>query len=261
MDAMRSPFPGMDPYLEQFWPEVHGKLVPYSTDELNAHLPEDLAATMQERLAIESEDQISAYIPDLRVNETEEEAEVSDTRNGGNTQVATAFRLITRSEPLKEQFIHLIETGSNRLISVIEFLSPSNKVGEGLSDFRKKRRKLLASGVNFIEIDLVRSGDWRALLRPHLCPRKGIAPYRFTIRMPSDPGAVHFQPISLRQPLPNVPIPLRQGETPATLPLQALLDQTYANGRYHRRINYSEPPIPPLDEIDAAWARDRIKSI
>ena len=30
--AMRSPFPGMDPYLEQFWGDVHHRLITYASE-------------------------------------------------------------------------------------------------------------------------------------------------------------------------------------------------------------------------------------
>ena len=31
---MKSPFPGMDPYLEQFWPDIHASLIIYSRDQI-----------------------------------------------------------------------------------------------------------------------------------------------------------------------------------------------------------------------------------
>ena len=37
--TMRSPFPGMDPYLEQFWGDVHHRLITYTCDALQRHLP------------------------------------------------------------------------------------------------------------------------------------------------------------------------------------------------------------------------------
>lgn len=46
---MASPFPGMDPYLERFWNNIHGSLSVYIADELNEILPDDFRATMRER--------------------------------------------------------------------------------------------------------------------------------------------------------------------------------------------------------------------
>ena len=49
---MKSPFPGMDPYTERFWNDVHGTLITYIRDELNGLLPPRYRATMQERVII-----------------------------------------------------------------------------------------------------------------------------------------------------------------------------------------------------------------
>ena len=47
-----------------------------------------------------------------------------------------------------------------------------------VDEFREKRANLLSAGVNFVEVDLVRSGNWRALMRPELCPPEASSPYR-----------------------------------------------------------------------------------
>jgi hypothetical protein len=39
---MASPFPGMDPYLERYWRDVHHRLVTYGCDQLQSRLPDDL---------------------------------------------------------------------------------------------------------------------------------------------------------------------------------------------------------------------------
>lgn len=40
----------MDPYLERFWNDVHGKLLTYIADDLNESLPPRFRATVQERV-------------------------------------------------------------------------------------------------------------------------------------------------------------------------------------------------------------------
>lgn len=35
---MASPFPGMDPYLEQHWGDVHPSFITYARDQLQPHL-------------------------------------------------------------------------------------------------------------------------------------------------------------------------------------------------------------------------------
>ena len=45
----KSPFPGMDPYLETLWPEVHASLIVYARNQLNSQLPSDLQANIDAR--------------------------------------------------------------------------------------------------------------------------------------------------------------------------------------------------------------------
>ena len=60
-------------------------------------------------------------------------------------------------------------------------------------------------------------------------------------------------PISLRQRLPVLPIPLREKDADLTLDLQRLIEQSYTNGRYDR-TDYSRECEPPLRGDDAGWA-------
>jgi len=61
----------------------------------------------------------------------------------------------------------------------------------------------------------------------------------------------------IREPLPNLGIPLREGEPRIVLELQAIMDQTYLNGRYDM-LEYDGPPDPPLVGADALWAEERL---
>ena len=61
---MQSPFPGMDPYLEKYWHEVHKRLIIYAGDQLQERLPRRLRAKFEERVLLESEsDAVCAYLP------------------------------------------------------------------------------------------------------------------------------------------------------------------------------------------------------
>ena len=66
---MKSPFPGMDPYLDAHWLDVHTSLVTDARNTLNERLPEDLAASSEERVAVESSDEAREkhYYLDVRV--------------------------------------------------------------------------------------------------------------------------------------------------------------------------------------------------
>lgn len=254
-----SPFPGMDPYIERHWPDVHTAMVASMRGELNRVLPEGLVARTEERIAIEADSgEVSALAPDVRVTEVVE----PDAAFGGlaGTAVAAPYRLVTTVEPLTQRYVEVIDTAVNRLVTVIEFLSPSNKRGKGLEAFRDKRALLLAGGVHVVEIDLVRLGDWEELLRPHLCPRAAVATYRVTTRLATDLKAVYLYPIGLRDRLPRLPIPLRPQDAPVEVDLQALLDTAYREGRYRSTLDYARPCEPPLVDEDARWASELLRS-
>lgn len=253
---MKSPFPGMDPYLEPHWLDVHTKLVTYAADELNRLLPETLVARTEERVAVESDWEGGRTIgPDVRVFSP---ASADPTPPAWSGAIVDApFKLVVELDPVIERFIRILDE-SGRLVTVIEFFSPTNKRGQGLEAYREKRSNLLRAGVNLVEVDLVRQGDWRALMRPHLCPRDALATYRVTVRPPPGAAAYLF-PASLRDRLPDVPVPLRPEDPRVLLPLQRLVDELYANGRYGLTLDYRQPCYPPLEGEDAASAEEILR--
>jgi hypothetical protein len=238
--------------------DVHAPLAIGTRDSLNEQIPDDLVAHVEERVAIEShggEEHI--FGPDVRVFQPglEDSAEVEIPSGAA----IAPYRLIAQVEPMTERFVRVIEAGTERLITVIEFVSPTNKRGDGLRAFKGKRAELLASGVNFVEVDLNRAGDWRALLHPHRCSQKTVTPYRVTIRIPEDPAGVYLHPIRLQDRLPEISIPLRRQDPRAKIDLQALVDRAYSSGRYHRCLDYSKPCDAPFDAESAAWADELLR--
>src|SRR5205085_1707956 len=71
---MPSPFPGMDPYLEQHWGDVHSSLVIYARNQLQKVLPKDLRARVEERVVVTGLGRPRSFFPDVRVIETERTA-------------------------------------------------------------------------------------------------------------------------------------------------------------------------------------------
>jgi hypothetical protein len=50
--AERSPFPGMDPWLERHWRSVHKSFVQHSSDQLSDQLPAGLYATAEQTVYV-----------------------------------------------------------------------------------------------------------------------------------------------------------------------------------------------------------------
>jgi hypothetical protein len=256
---MKSPFPGMDPYLEKSWRDVHQRLVIYISDMLQPRLPGDLRARVEERVFVEPLfGPIRGIYPDIRVVEHGRRARTSSAAEAG-IAVAEPFVMQTHEEA-SEGFIEIIDVGSGgRVVTVIEVLSLSNKIpGDGQDKYLQKQRELLQGRVSLVEIDLLRAGK-RVLGVPfHEIP----LPYRTTYQITAHRGwkPFHFEiyRAPLREPLPTIRVPLRESDPDAVLELQKLVDMCYANGGYDD-IDYRVDPDPPLDPEDAAWADELLR--
>jgi hypothetical protein len=252
---MKSPFPGMDPYLEQFWRDVHARLIIYSCDQLQAQLPDDLYARVEERIVLESADLLhQARHPDVRVVEYPNGG-LTGTSGGAGVAVAEPVRVHYAAEPMTETYIEVIDAGTDqRVVTVIEFLSLSNKFpGDGQDQFRRKQAELRHGRVSLVEIDLLRAGQ-RALSVPLAnIPVRLRTTYQICVHRGWEPDIYEIYRVPLQERLPVIRIPLRQTDQDARLDLQALIDQAYRNGRYHS-IDYRPAAEPALDGPDEVWA-------
>ena len=161
-----------------------------------------------------------------------------------------------------EKFLNILEAGpGQRLITVIELLSPANKLaGECQRQYRQKQKELRDAGVSLVEIDLLRQGRRVLSVAPSRIPPRARTTYQACVRRGWLPQRFEVYPVPLRSPLPAIRIPLREKDADVRLDLQAVLEQAYRKGRYHLTIDYAEPPDPPLTGDDAKWARTLVKT-
>lgn len=59
----------------------------------------------------------------------------------------------------------------------------------------------------------------------------------------------------LHDPLPVIPVPVRQPHLNVKVDMRKLVDRVYDGARYDRDI-YDTPPEPPLNPDDLAWAQE-----
>jgi hypothetical protein len=255
---MTSPFPGMDPYLESHWGDVHARFVTYTGDQLQPQLPRDLRARLEERIVVTPPDDGDPrhLVPDIRVVKR---ARLEPGIGGG----AAVAELVEVAEPLvielgeqyTETFLKIVEAKSlDRVITVIEILSFANKKpGEDRAKFAQKRQELAAAGISLVEIDLLRSGS-RELGHPLLViPESHQTTYQACVHKGWRRTEYEVYRLPLRERLPKISIPLRPTDHEVVLDLQAILNQCYVNGAYDD-TNYTVDPIPPLQSDDAQWA-------
>ncbi len=138
-------------------------------------------------------------------------------------------------------------------MTVIEILSPGNKTaGDEGNMYRLKREEYLANNISFVEIDLLRYG-----FRPPLGdPIPPISDYYVMVHRGWEKDRLGIWPLSIRDTLPPIPVPLDPDVADVVLDLRVCIDQVYDGGRYAEQLDYSKPPARPLREPDATWAHE-----
>ena len=248
---MHSPFPGMDPYLEApgIWPDVHTSLMSIFREQLVPLLAPKYLAELETQVVIDRlDDDPQVVLPDVSITSPDVPAAAPSAvavAAPSPVQVRVPLDVPTR---LVSVYIRQRETA--RLVAVIELLSPVNKRrGPGREEYLEKRRTLLSSPVHVIEIDLLRR-------YPRMPFDDPLPPAHYIVMLckAGERPRSSVWPISVRQPLPTVPIPLLPPDPPVPLELGQALRTAYERARYDLRVDYHKPPVPPLSPADAAWA-------
>jgi hypothetical protein len=259
---MPSPFPGMDPYLEAHWRDIHQRLVTYTCDALQDNLPPELRARLEERVVLEKPEGIgNGLFPDVRVIHSSRPSGEQPERAAGGVAVAEPLVVAADDEPLTEGLVEIIDAGSgNKVVTVIEVFSPTNKLpGEGLLQYRRKQRNLCRSDTSLVEIDLLLQGKHVLAVSLANIPGERRTPYMVCVRRAWVRGLAEVYPCPLSQRLPTIKVPLRPTDPDALLDLQALIEQCYRRGRYEGDLNYAVDPEPPLTGPDAEWADEMLR--
>ncbi len=254
---MPSPFPGMDPYLEAHWRDVHARLIIYACDALQGVLPGALRARVEESVLLETPMGQGDHplFPDVRVVEYASKRGLK-TRSEAGAVVAEPLVVEAEPELATETLIEIIDRASgNRVVTVIEFLSPSNKSpGPNREQYLRKQREVCSSDANLVEIDLNRFGTHTlAFSLAHLKAQDRTA-YMVCVRRAEIRGKADVYPMPLWERLPTVKIPLRPGDADVPLDLQTLVELCYRNGAYEGTLNYAIDCDPPLTGADKEWA-------
>jgi len=255
---MPSPFPGMDPFLEGYlWPDVHNALANKIRQVLAPRLRPRYVVRIEiyvvEDTAPESE--IGIMYPDIEImlsGPTRPPAPDLSSSAAAPTGGTPATLTIPVLDPIDVRVptVEIRDVASNQLVTCIEILSPVNKREPGLAVYRQKRQRLYHAGVHLLEIDLLRRG-----LRSLAHPRVPDSAYLIALTR-AQSGTTAIWPLSLRDALPEIPIPLRAPDGDSLLELGPALAAIYDEAGYDLSIDYQEPPPPPaLSAADAAWVR------
>ena len=257
---MPTPFPGMDPYLERpgLWEEVHTGLITAIQRFLTPLL------RPKYRVAIERRTYLSVLPPDDQLIGM---PDVLVRTERGDAPLATAVAPVTTAlvvgelpmpEEIQERYLEVREVATQDVVTVIEILSPTNKISkEGRAQYEEKRLKVLASLTNLVEIDLLRAGKPFAMKIPG---QNGTTQsnYRIVVSRSWQRPRADFYLFGVRDPIPTFPIPLQRGEAEPQLPLNQILHELYDQGGYDLAIDYHQPAEPPLSKEDANWVAEHL---
>ena len=256
-----NPFPGMNPYLEQprFWPGVHNDLIAQMRTSLGPQLPPQYRMEINERLELDvalpvDDEAPRDIIPDLSIT--------TERTDAGGVLVAEppvpeGGVLVQTPAPVRVTFLEVRQAPDDRVVTVVEILSPSNKApGSGRTDYIRKREDTLASPVNLVEIDLLRGGEPMPLTTP-------VPPCHYRILVSRErwrPSARLF-PFSVKNAIPKFPLPLLEGDAKIEADIGPLLASMHHTARYNLAVNYDRPPPgPALDVETLKWVEAQVAS-
>jgi hypothetical protein len=259
---MHSPFPGMDPYIEnrELWSDFHNSLAYEARTTLNETIQPNYFARLTPYVTYEVIEigEARGIYPDLSVWKAQPPLNESAL---ATTVISPApvKSVVPLEMPLRTQRVEIRATTTQELVTIIEILAPVNKRPghDAYRDYRRKRRDILRSSVHLLELDLLRGGERPPLERP-----VPAAPYYVVLSRADQRPTVEVWPIQLADSLPVLPVPLLEPDPDVPLDLGRLVTNVYERGAYISQIDYRQPPPPPeLSEVEAAWLNEILGAV
>ncbi len=252
---MPSPFPGMDPYLEQedARNDFHGRFIPLVATLLGGQLRPRYLVKIDEHVYVHERTAGSRRLAgraDISVGCGSRKAvrRPAVAAAAGLLEAPVTVRLPAVDRE-RLSFVEIRDRRNRELVAVVELLSPANKrPGPDREQYLARRMRILNGPVHLVEIDLLRGG------LPMPAEGRPRCSYSVLVSRAERRLDAGYWPISLRERLPEIPVPIRDPDPDARLDLQAVLDRIYDDAGYADYI-YEGRPRPPLGRKDADWAR------
>lgn len=248
---MRSPFPGMDPYLEHpaLWPDVHNRLITAITDTLADEVAPRYYIGLERRAYLLKPDDI-LFIgrPDIAFVPHKPPTKLSKLPLA---DVEVINVNVPMKEEVSENYLEIREVSTGKIVTIIELLSPANKLHrQGRKDYEEKRELIFQNRTNLVEIDLLWAGEPMAVVGPDVQ-----SDYRILVSRGAERPRARLFAFNLRQPIPDFSIPLLPGDEEPILKLGQVLHDLYRRARFDLRLDYSQPAVHPLSGEDIERAK------
>lgn len=246
---MKCPFPGMDPWLEHpsLWPDVHNSLIAAIRDELSPLVAPQYYVGLERRAyLLSTEDLVFVGRPDVSVAD----GGFAPPSRGGQPEATALEVTVPMLDEVTENYLEIREVKTGELVTVMELLSPANKLrAKGREEYLAKRCTILRSRTNLVEIDLLRTGKPMPL-EGHVPP----SDYRIVIAAGQRRPRAQLLVFGVRSAIPPFDVPLRPGDDEPRLDLGKVLHDLYARARFDLRLDYTVSPVPELEDADRPWA-------
>ena len=252
---MHSPFPGMDPYLEDpaFWADFHTTFIVSWREAIAAQLPEPYEARLDEHVKLVQMPQkvIQLIYPDVALTTAAERPRKPANAEAGLAMLEPVTLKHEFLEQVRETHIEILRRPERSLVAVLELLSPWNKAGDGFAEYRAKRKAILQQQVHLVELDLLLGGTRLPMREP--LPQ---GDYYGLVTRAEDRSVAAVYAWRLRQPLPVLPVPLREPDPDVLIDLQSVFQTAFERGRYVKALLYNQAPWAPVRDEDKAWAAE-----
>lgn len=253
---MRSPFPGMNPYLEHpsLWPDVHNRLIVAIADALAPKIAARYYVGVERRAYLLKADDV-AFIgrPDIAVVPHPHPQPVP--RPTPLAEIGILEVDVPMADEVEESFLEIREVLTGKLVTILELLSPVNKLHtKGRNEYEEKRASVFRTRTNLVEIDLLRAGEPMQVVGDNVD-----SDYRILVSRGSKRPRAQLYHFNLRSPIPQFPLPLLPGDEEPIVNLGEILHALYDRARFDLRLDYNQPPVPPLVGEDEAWAHDLVE--
>jgi hypothetical protein len=251
VNAMPSPFPGMNPYLEHpdRWSTVHNRSIVAIADFLTPLLIPRYQVDIEKRIYQVTDSNLQLIgRSDITVQAPKQPIVPTSLANPSISTLQPIRIQLPIDDEVREAYLEIKEVSTGRVVTLIEVLSPTDKQDQGYQKHHEKRQQVLNSRTHFIEIDLLRSGEpW---------PITGDEPrsdYRVLVSRAGDRPIADLYPFNIQDSMPQIPVPLQFGDLEPLLNLKELIEDIYDRSGYSHFIDYNLEPSPKLSSTDQAW--------
>ncbi len=220
------------------WPDFHSTFITYWREGLAEALPREYQARVGEQVNLyEYEEPLRRFEPDVsllvRPGKSSFRRSESTTQEFGDVALLepVTVPLAEVHEEVRQSYIEIIHRSDRSLVTVLELLSPSNKVDPGRARYLAKRRALLESPVHLVELDFLQGGKRMPFGAPLPEGDFYCMISRLELRYDCQVYAGRYG-----DTLPHWPVPLRAPDPDVSLDYQALFELTFTRGRYERSL-------------------------